>query len=228
LGVLVPAAVLTGAVLAVPSLRDAAGTVGGLLLAADTQGLRAYLLGFGAWAAVVSALLMVAQAIIAPLPAFVITLTNGLLFGPLWGGVLSWSSAMAGAWLCFGVARALGRPAAERLVGRTALEAADAFFRRYGIQAIVMARLLPFVPFDPISYAAGLTMMSSTRFLLGTGLGQLPGTALYSWFGGQSSHASEVLVGVFAVTAATYLAGRALRRRRAARPVTGPTAGRSG
>ncbi|HEX7127176.1 MAG TPA: TVP38/TMEM64 family protein [Thermodesulfobacteriota bacterium] len=220
---LVPAAVVAGAVLAAPPLRDAAGVVGALLLAGDTQGLRAYLLGFGPWAAVVSALLMVAQAIVAPLPAFVVTLANGLVFGPFWGGLLSWSSAMVGAWLCFGIARSLGRPAAERLVGRPALEAADAFFRRYGIQAIVMARLLPFVPFDPISYAAGLTAMSSSRFLLGTGLGQLPATALYSWFGGQASDTAEVLLGVLAAAAAAWLLGRALRRRPAQ-----PAAGRRG
>lgn len=202
-----------GAGFAVPSVRQGVGTAVGLLLAGDTQGLRAYLLGFGVLAPVVSFGLMVAQAIVAPLPAFVITLTNGLLFGPVWGGLLSWSSAMVGAWICFRIARSLGRPAAERLVGKTPLEAADSFFQRYGVQAIVVARLVPFVPFDPISYAAGLTMMSTTRFLVGTGLGQLPGTALYSWFGAQATHASEVLLGVFAVVGIVVLVGRLLRRR---------------
>ncbi len=210
------AAAAIGAGFAVPSIRQGVSYVGSLLLAGDTEGLRAYLLGFGVWAPVISALLMVAQSIIAPLPAFVITLTNGLLFGPVWGGLLSWSSAMVGAWLCFGIARWLGRPAAERLVGKTALEAGDAFFRRYGIQAIVLARLLPFVPFDPISYAAGLTMISATRFLVGTGIGQLPGTALYSWFGAQASQASVILFGVFAATVVVYVVGRVVRRRRAA------------
>ncbi|HEY8369234.1 MAG TPA: TVP38/TMEM64 family protein [Thermodesulfobacteriota bacterium] len=214
---LVPAAVAAGAVLAVPPLREAAGIVGGLLLAGDTQGLRAYLLDFGPWAAAVSALLMVAQAIIAPLPAFVITLANGLVFGPVLGGLLSWSSALVGAWVCFGISRSLGRPAAERLVGRAALGTADAFFRRYGVQAIVVARLVPFVPFDPISYAAGLTAMSQGRFLLGTGLGQLPATALYSWFGGRAADTVDILFGVLAVTAAAWLLGRALRRRPAHR-----------
>ena len=41
----------------------------------------------------------------------------------------------------------------------------------------------PFVPFDPVSYAAGLTSMRFRHFMLATGLGQLPATIVYSWTG---------------------------------------------
>jgi uncharacterized membrane protein YdjX (TVP38/TMEM64 family) len=211
-GTLALLAVAAALVLAVPPVRGAALTFTRLLLAGDTEGLRAYLLGFGPWAPAVSALLMVAQSVVAPLPAFVITFTNGLLFGAFWGGLLSWSSAMVGAWVCFALARRLGRPAAVRLVGAGPLDAADRFFRRHGVQAIVLARLLPFVPFDPISYAAGLTMMSTARFLVGTGLGQLPATALYSWSGQESARAVDVLLAIAAATALVWVAGGLLRR----------------
>lgn len=42
---------------------------------------RAYIAGYGALAPVVSAILMVFQSVIAPLPAFLITFANGTLFG---------------------------------------------------------------------------------------------------------------------------------------------------
>ena len=71
---------------------------------------RAYIAGYGALAPVVSAILMIFQSVIAPLPAFLITFANGLLFGVWWGAALSWSSAMLGAALCFYIARFLGRP----------------------------------------------------------------------------------------------------------------------
>lgn len=202
---------------AIPVVRASIWRVVGLLLEGDIGGLRAYLLGFGAWAPVVSALLMVGQSVVAPLPAFVITLTNGLLFGALWGGLLSWSSAMAGAWLCFWLSRTLGRPFAERVVGQTALDVADRFFLQYGVQAILVARLLPFVPFDPISYAAGLTKMSVVRFLVATGLGQLPATALYSYAGQEASRAAEILLWLFGATALVWVIGQVIQRRRAAR-----------
>ncbi|EEC26417.1 snare associated golgi protein [Escherichia coli O157:H7 str. TW14588] len=46
----------------------------------------------------------------------------------------------------------------------------DGFFTRYGKHTILVCRLLPFVPFDPISYAAGLTSIRFRRFLSPPGL----------------------------------------------------------
>ncbi len=126
---------------------------------------------------------MILQAIVAPLPAFLITLANAALFGAFWGGALSWFSAMVGAGLCFCIARALGREVVEKLTGRAVLRSADGYFTRFGPQTILVCRLLPFVPFDPVSYAAGLTSLRFWPFMLATGVGQLPATIVYSWAG---------------------------------------------
>ncbi|HBX3377016.1 TPA: TVP38/TMEM64 family protein [Klebsiella pneumoniae] len=56
-------------------------------------------------------------------------------------------------------------------------------FHRFGPQTILVCRLLPFVPFDPVSYAAGLTSLRFWPFMLATGVGQLPATIVYSWAG---------------------------------------------
>ena len=132
---------------------------------------------------VVSFLLMILQAIAAPLPAFLITFANASLFGAFWGGLLSWTSSMAGAALCFFIARVMGREVVEKLTGKTVLDSMDGFFTRYGKHTILVCRLLPFVPFDPISYAAGLTSIRFRSFFIATGLGQLPATIVYSWAG---------------------------------------------
>lgn len=147
------------------------------------RSLRSYLLGFGIWAPIVSSVLMIMQMIIAPIPGQFITFTNGLLFGVWWGTLLSWSSAMAGAAICFGIGRAFGRTVVEKLVGASSLKMVDRFFDRYGTHAILVARLIPFVPFDPVSYGAGLTSIGFWRFFIATGIGQLPATVVYSWLG---------------------------------------------
>ena len=149
----------------------------------DQHALENFIRSYGTQAAVVSFFLMILQAIVAPLPAFVITFANASLFGAFWGGVLSWSSAMVGAALCFFIARVLGRSAVEKLTGKTVLNNMDSFFERYGKHTILICRLLPFVPFDPVSYAAGLTSIRFRHFLLATGFGQLPATIVYSWAG---------------------------------------------
>ncbi|HBW38325.1 MAG: membrane protein [Peptococcaceae bacterium BRH_c23] len=171
----------------------------------DVDLVRGYILGFGIWAPIVSFLLMIFQSVIAPLPAFIITFANASLFGWVYGAILSWSSAMVGAALCFYIARYLGRVVVEKLTSRTALEKADHFFQQYGKFAIVIARLLPFVSFDIVSYAAGLTSMRFWPFFIATGIGQLPATIVYSYIGGMLTGTTKTLVFgllmLFAVTA---------------------------
>ncbi|WFD09354.1 TVP38/TMEM64 family protein [Tepidibacter hydrothermalis] len=155
---------------------------------------REYILSFGIWAPIVSFLLMILQSIAAPLPAFIITFANAGLFGWIKGAILSWSSAMAGAALCFYIARFLGRSAVEKLTSKTALKSVDEFFEKYGKYAILIARLLPFISFDIVSYAAGLTSMSFGSFFIATGLGQLPATIIYSYIGGMLTGTAKTFV----------------------------------
>lgn len=223
--------ILAGAVvwLAVPGAAEALRRAVEILTTADVSSavtaLRDYLLGFGLWAPVVSAGLMVFQSIAAPIPAFLLTFTNGLLFGWAWGAALSWSSAMLGAALCFWLARGLGRPVVETLAGGSrALDVADAFFDRYGSASILIARLLPFVSFDIISYGAGLTPVGFWRFLWATGLGQLPATLLYSWLGQSATGSIRALFWLFSITLVVAILGWILSPRLLRRRPAGPGA----
>jgi uncharacterized membrane protein YdjX (TVP38/TMEM64 family) len=119
----------------------------------------------------------------APIPAFLITFANAAVFGWAKGAIISWSGAMLGALVCFGLARIFGRDVVVKLTGKGVLSSLDRFFTENGAKSVFIARLLPFVPFDPISYAAGLTGMGPVPFLLATGLGQLPATIVYSYAG---------------------------------------------
>src|SRR5437016_13015186 len=86
--------------------------------AGSVENLRHTLLAYGPWAIAISAGLMVGQAIIAPLPMNVVTITNALVFGPLWGGLLSWSTTVLGASLCFLLSKTFGKPFAHKIVDR--------------------------------------------------------------------------------------------------------------
>ncbi len=148
----------------IPAIRVNVNQAIFILQNVDVDLARGYILGFGIWAPIVSFLLMILQSIAAPLPAFIITFANAGLFGWVKGAALSWTSAMAGAALCFYIARFFGRDVVEKLTSKYALESIDDFFDQYGNYAILIARLLPFVSFDIVSYAAGLTSMSFWSF----------------------------------------------------------------
>ncbi|MEN6460731.1 MAG: TVP38/TMEM64 family protein [Syntrophomonas sp.] len=176
---------------------------------------REYILSFGIWAPIVSFLLMVFQSVAAPLPAFVITFANAGIFGWINGAILSWSSAMVGAVVCFAIARIYGRLVVEKFTSRSALKEVDNFFERYGKWAVLIARLLPFVSFDIVSYAAGLTGMGFWEFFWATGLGQLPATMVYSYVGGMLTGSVRMMVFgllmLFALSA-VIIAGRQIWR----------------
>ncbi|AXQ95709.1 TVP38/TMEM64 family protein [Cereibacter azotoformans] len=214
------------AYVAIPGVPEALHRALAILTTSDVTeavaALRDYLGGFGIWAPVVSAALMVFQSIAAPIPAFLLTFTNGLLFGWAWGAALSWSSAMLGAALCFWLSRAFGRPAVEKLAGGSrALDTADLFFERYGSASILIARLLPFVSFDIISYAAGLTPVSFRRFLLATGVGQLPATLLYSYLGQSVTGSIRALFWLFSITVVIAIIGWLVGPKLFTRPANG-------
>ncbi len=177
-----------------PPVRRAVEHVFQILASGDLTKLEAFVDSYGVYAALVSFGLMILQSVAAPLPAFLITFANANLFGWWKGALLSWSSAMAGAAICFYIARILGREAAIKLTSKTGLEQIDVFFEKYGKNTILVCRLLPFVSFDLVSYAAGLTSMSFGAFMLATGIGQLPATLIYSYVGGMLTGGAKIMV----------------------------------
>ena len=149
---------------------------------------------------------MILQSVAAPLPAFLITFANAALFGWVKGALLSWTSAMAGAALCFYIARFLGRDTVEKLTSKFAIDSVDEFFNKYGKHTILIARLLPFMSFDLVSYAAGLTSMSFVSFFIATGIGQLPATIIYSYVGDMlTGGAKLMMMGILTLSAISVL-----------------------
>ncbi len=173
----------------------------------DIDRARQYILSFGLWAPAISFLMMLLQAVAAPLPAFIITFANAAIFGWWQGAILSWASAMAAAALCFLISRNFRR-LPEKMVSHLDLQKSDSFFRQHGKYAILISRLLPFISFDIVSYAAGLTSMKIRHFLLATGIGQLPATLIYSYVGGMLTGTAKLfvtgLLTFFAISVAIY------------------------
>ncbi len=116
------------------------------------------------------------------LPAAAMTLLAGFLFGPLWGCVFNVIGATLGAAVAFAIARGLGREAIEaRLGGR--LRDLDARLQARGFPYMLFLRLVPIMPFNFVSYGAGVTGVSFKAFVAATALGITPLAALYAFFG---------------------------------------------
>lgn len=191
---LVVAAAMVAAYFFVPGIHSTVLKIFKMFASGDFTVVKEFVASYGAYAAVISFVLMIFQSVAAPLPAFLLTFANANLFGWWQGALLSWSSAMAGAAVCFSIARILGRDVAEKLTSKAGLEQIDTFFEKYGKNTILICRLLPFVSFDIVSYAAGLTSMSFVSFFVATGVGQLPATIVYSYVGGMLTGGAKTFV----------------------------------
>ncbi|KKM24664.1 hypothetical protein LCGC14_1602820 [marine sediment metagenome] len=123
------------------------------------------------------------QGLLVPLPSELILLATGMIWGIFLGGIMGVIGSMAAGLLCYYVSRLGGRPLAEKIVGEKALRMADNLITKYGTSAIIVARFLPFVAFDPISYASGLVNLPVKKYSLGTLIGSIPRAFFYSFLG---------------------------------------------
>lgn len=205
----------------VPAVKSYVNEISSVLGSANVDAVVEFIRSYGPYAMIVSFLLMVFQSVLAPLPAFLITFANAAIFGWWQGAILSWTSAMAGAVVCFYIARALGRDAVEKYAGRGALASVEGYFEKYGSRTILICRLLPFVSFDAVSYFAGLTPIKFLPFLVATGIGQLPATVVYSYVGGMLTGGVKyfvtALLCIFALSIAVMIIKRMYNDRQAAK-----------
>ena len=113
-------------------------------------------------------------------PGTLITALGAAIFGPYWGFLYVWVGAMAGASASFWIGRTLGREFAASLIGDR-LKKYDDAIERNGLATVLYLRLV-YLPFTPMNFGMGLTKVRFWDYLLGTGLGILAGTFIFTFF----------------------------------------------
>lgn len=150
----------------------------------SVQSVEAAIESLGPWGVVGSIGLMVVHSFV-PFPAELVAIANGMVYGPLWGTLITWFGAMLGAYLAFGLARYLGRPFVVAMVARRGLARLEHWTDERAAALTFLGRLVPVISFNLINYVAGLTGMSWWTFGWTTGLGILPLTIAMVAFGDQ-------------------------------------------
>ncbi|OGW87481.1 MAG: hypothetical protein A3A81_03870 [Omnitrophica bacterium RIFCSPLOWO2_01_FULL_45_10b] len=133
------------------------------------------------WGPVVFILIYGIGCVIA-LPGSLLTLTGGAVFGMFWGTIYNVLAANFGASLAFFTARYLGRDFIQGLLKNGKLADFDKGIQSSGFKTIFRLRLIPVVPFNGLNFGAGLSSVKYRDYLLGSFLGMLPGTFIYTYF----------------------------------------------
>jgi uncharacterized membrane protein YdjX (TVP38/TMEM64 family) len=118
------------------------------------------------------------------LPMTPFSVAGGFIFGTLMGAGLAIIGATLGATVSFLIARWLGRDAVELWAGRHAkVVKIDDEAAKHGFWVILILRLLPFIPYNGINVAAGLSRIRPSDYIAATALGLIPDILLLSYVG---------------------------------------------
>lgn len=139
----------------------------------------------GLWGPVLIVTLMTVAVVASPIPSAPIAVAAGAAYGQVWGTVQVVIGAELGALIAFGLARALGHDVLRRVFGDR-FDAGLLGSQSALTATVFTSRLLPFVSFDMISYAAGLSRLHAWRFALATFAGIIPASFLLAHFGGEA------------------------------------------
>ncbi|KAM1861919.1 hypothetical protein TB2_002309 [Malus domestica] len=114
------------------------------------------------------------------IPAIPLTMSAGLLFGPVTGSILVSISGTVAASIAFLIARYFARERILKMVeGNKKFLAIDKAIGENGFRVVTLLRLSPLLPFSLGNYLYGLTSVKFVPYVLGSWLGMLPGTWAY-------------------------------------------------
>jgi uncharacterized membrane protein YdjX (TVP38/TMEM64 family) len=118
------------------------------------------------------------------LPGTILVIAGGAVYGVVWGTLWSVIGATLGAIAAFLLARYLLRDwFALRLGHHPLLKRLNRVLCQNSLSCVLMVRFTPISPFNIINFLLGLTPIDIRPYTIGTILGIIPGTAVYSWVG---------------------------------------------
>jgi len=176
-----------------------AGGVAVPLVAGITLGQLAtpYLPGFSTWVhtlgvwAPLAFLAAYIGVVLLMLPAFLLTMAAGAVFGVVNGSLLVFTGATIGGTMAFLLGRTVFRATvARRVAAHPTLSAVDRVIGDDGLRLMFLLRLSPAIPFVLSNYALGVTRVRTRDFVLAMP-GMLPIIASYAAFGAAGANAAN-------------------------------------
>lgn len=137
----------------------------------------------GGWGVLLYFGIMALQCIIAPIPSELVQVVGGLIFGVTWGSILSLIGIMMTSFIGYSIAIKGGAHVVAAAIGQHNVNLLEKFIGKYGIWAMIIGRGIPFIPFDLMTYGAGLVNLKKRDFIIGTLVGAVPRSIFYAWIG---------------------------------------------
>ena len=180
--------------------------LGIIITLSDGNALKQWFTGLGVWGPLAVTGLMVFAILVSPIPSAPIALASGAIYGHFWGALYVLTGSELGAIVAFSITRFLGLELTTKWFGER-LNKGLVGSQNFLMGAVFISRLLPFISFDVISYAAGLTILSFWRFTIATFAGIVPASFLLAHLGSEmvANETDRILIAVAVLGAFTSL-----------------------
>jgi uncharacterized membrane protein YdjX (TVP38/TMEM64 family) len=120
------------------------------------------------------------------LPASVITISGGIVFGPIMGGILALIGATIGASAAFLVSRYIARDFIVQKFGNNAIfKKIEDGVAKNGKDFLILTRLVPIFPYNIQNYAYGVTNINLPTFAIVSLITMAPGAFIYAYMAGE-------------------------------------------
>ncbi len=146
----------------------------------NAAAISSYVRTFGIMAPLAAFVLFALQAAFPIFPYFILAAAAGMLFGLKAGILLSWSGALTGACLAYGMCRILGSKRPNNFIKKHLGYDVRTLNKELAFWSILIARIIPVIPTPVINVAAAISEVPFWNFFFSSALGKLPTAILYT------------------------------------------------
>ncbi|RIJ34406.1 TVP38/TMEM64 family protein [Pontibacter oryzae] len=196
---------LVGAYFVFPGFQEEVNKGWDVLTSGDKNRITQWVDQFGFWGPFFIVLAMVAQMFLLVINVVALMLVAIIAYGSFWGSLLAITAVAVASTIGYWIGKSIGQAGVSKLIGHKSERKVTQFVDKYGIWAVIIARISPFLSNDAVSFVAGLAKMGYLRFLGATLAGIVPLTILLAWLGEDNERLKTGLIWVSAVSLAIFI-----------------------
>lgn len=160
---------------------------------------------FGFWGPFFIILAMILQMFLLVINVVALMLVAILAYGTFWGSVIALSAVLIASTIGYLIGLSVGKTGVGKIIGHKTEQKVSDFMEKYGLWAIIIARISPFLSNDAVSFVAGFAKMTYLKFIFATFTGILPLTILLAWLGRDFDRLKNGLIWISVISLALFI-----------------------
>lgn len=140
---------------------------------------------YGVWGPLAIIFFKIIEVILGFIPGTIPTAVSGYLFGPYYGTALVLIGETIGATILFLAMKSFGRRILLKYINKEQYNKFDRLFKKKGLYAFALFKIIPVLPKDALTIVAGLSKMDLKKFVILNAVFSFPSAFIVAVLGNQ-------------------------------------------